>query len=162
MGRSLNKLSARKLPDKTVFNNRFVVEVCEKMHTHYRNLRIIQSLPDFLEMCQGFMSAYDRWKKLGCPEPQPGQHIELCRKKVATEGINHGLQVNFNENLYVANEGKIFSEGADFNDKTYIHLKIRDLRVEMGLEEFGEFYNVITEAKRKLESSNIGAVLQKV
>jgi hypothetical protein len=161
MGRALIKLSNKEIGNRTIFNNRFVVEVCEKMHIHYRNLRIVQDWTDYLEMSKGFVDALDRWKKLGGPLPQPGRHIELCRKKVANEAINHGVQVNLNENLYAVNEGKVFAEGADLKDKLYIHLKIRDLRIEMDLREFGEFSDVIAEAKKRLESSDTGSLLQK-
>jgi hypothetical protein len=138
-----------------------VVEIAEKIHLHYRNLRIILSLPDFLELAKGLIASLDRWQKLGGTEPTPGLHIELCRKKVATMPYNEGIQVNLNENLYLANKGKIYAEGADFEEPKYIHLKIRDLRIELSIKEFEELTNAITEAKRKLEDSSTGALLQK-
>ena len=154
MGHSLAKLSKKEIANKAIFNSRFVVEICEKVHLHYRNLRILLSLPDFLELAKGLIVAMERWQKLGQPEPQVGQHIELCRRKVATEAYNEGIQVNLNQNLYNANKGKIYAEGCEFGDETYIHIKMRDMRWELSLKEFEEFADAIAEAKGKLENSN--------
>jgi len=146
-------LSKRDISNKSIFNNRFVVEVCEKVHLHYRNLRLNLDLHDFLELCKGCTAALDRWGRLGGPVPKKGQHIELCRKRVATEAHNDGIQVNLNKNLYKPNKGKIFAEGAEFTDERYIHLKIRDMRLEFSEDEFKELADVIQEAKDRLENS---------
>ena len=157
MGATLKSLSKKDIPSKSIFNNRMVVEICEKVHVHYRNLRIILSLQDFLEMGRGMVSAFERWGALGMPKPIKGVHTELCRKRVATEAHNDGIQVNLNHNLYNDNKDKIYAEGADFEDKTYIHLKVRDLRLELSVNEFKELADVIGEAKRKLEDSDINS-----
>ena len=154
MGYTLKNLAKRECSNKCIFSNRLVVELAEQFHFHYRNLRITLSLSDFIELSRGLVATLDRWGKLGQPEPKKGIHIELCRRKVATEAHNDGIQVNLNKNLYNDNKGKIFAEGADFEDKHYIHLKIRDLRIEMSIKEFEEYADVITEAKRKLEDSH--------
>jgi hypothetical protein len=157
MGHSLIKLTKKELPDKAIFNSRFVVEVCEKVHVHYRNLRILLSMVDFLELAKGLVVAMERWDKLGQPEPKKDQHIELCRRKVATEPYNEGVQVNLNLNLYNDNKDKIYAEGAEFSDEKYIHVKWRDLRIECSIKEFEEFADAVAEAKRELESSNISS-----
>src|SRR3989304_3876636 len=113
MGVSLIKLANRGISNKAIFDSRFVVEICEKVHLHYRNLRILLSLPDFLEVARGMIVAMERWQKLGQPEPEKGQHIELCRRKVANSSYNEQIQVNLNQNLYNANKGMIYAEGAD-------------------------------------------------
>lgn len=153
MGVSLTKLATKEIPSKAIFDSRFVIEICEKVHFHYRNLRILLSLPDFLEMSKGLIAAMERWQKLGQPEPKKGQHLELCRKKVATSPYNEGIQVNLNQNLYNANKGKIYAEGADFEEEKYIHIKIRDLRLEMSISEFKEFVQAIKEADERIQSS---------
>ena len=150
MGHTRENLSVQELNNTAIFDRRFVVEVAEKMHIHYRNLRIMLSLGDWIEFSQGCADALDRWKKQGCPEPKEGKHVELCRKKVATDAHNDGVKVNLNDNLYLPNEGKIFAEGAVFKDKTYIHVKYRDLRLEMSLGEFKKFAEAIKEADAKL------------
>jgi len=160
MGHSIVKLARRDISNRTIFNNRFVIEIAEKVHVHYRNLRINFNLPDFLEFCHGCINAKERWQTMGQPDPSPGEHIELCRRKVATEPINDGLQVNLNKNLYNANKDKIYSDGAEFKDETYIHLKIRDLRIELSKNEFMEVADAIAKAKSRLESRDTGSVLQ--
>lgn len=152
MGKTIETLAHIAVPDKTVFNNRFVIEVCERFHIHYRSLRLSLSTADFIEICKGCIQAFERWNARGCPE-NPKTHIELCRKQVGKDALNEGIRVNLNENLYNHYEGRVFSEGADFKDECYIHLKIRDMRVEMSIPEFKELANVIKEAEKNLKTS---------
>jgi len=161
MGSIARSLSDRKIENRSIFNNRMVVEVCEKVHFHYRNLRILLSLSDFLELCRGCSQAYERWQKLGSPEPKKGEHIELCRKKVAHDSFNENIQINLNNNLYAPNKGRIYAEGADFDEKHYIHLKLRDLRLELNIDEFKELADAVREAEGRLKDSDISALLQK-
>ena len=161
MGSTLKNLSNKAVGERTVFNNRFVVEVCEKIHVHYRNLRIVMSQADFAEFAMGMRDAFDRWFARGCPEPGKDKHIELCRKKVATDTCNEGIKINLNRNLYNKNKGSVYAEGAEFSDQLYVHLKIRDLRLEMSIEEFEEYADVIKEASRRLKDGDITALLPK-
>jgi hypothetical protein len=151
MGRTIEPLSVKNIGTKGIFPNRFVIELCEKAHIHYRNIRIVQSLDDFISTAEAFASALERWKKRGCPGTGVGQHIELCRKKVAIADESDTIQVNLNENLYKKNEGGIFAEGAEFNEEeNYVHLKIRDTRIELSLEEFSKLSEACKEAQEKL------------
>lgn len=155
MGRTIQKLAERNIGKKAIFNNRFVVELCESAHIHYRNLRIIQSLDDFINTAEAFVNALERWKKRGCPGTGVGQHIELCRKKIAVADESDKIVINLNENLYNKNEDGIFSEGADFTEPEYVHVKIRDFRVELSVNEFKELASAISEANSRLENSRI-------
>jgi hypothetical protein len=150
MGHTRENLAFREIGNKAIFSNRFVIEIAEKVHIHYRNLRILLSVQDWIEFCKGCQDALIRWNQRGCPEPKEGVHIELCRKKVATEAHNDGIKINLNDNLYLPNEGKIFAEGADFKDKTYIHLKIRDTRIELSIDEFKTLAEAVKEADARL------------
>jgi hypothetical protein len=136
-----------------------LIEVAEKFHIHYRNMRLLLSLDDFVEMSQGFIRGYDRWQKLCCPEAKEGQHIELCRRIVGRNTFNEGVKINLNKNLYPQNEGRIFSEGADFSEDKYIHLKVRDVRIELSIADFRTLADAVKEAEAKLEGSSIGSVL---
>jgi len=160
MGQTLKKLAGKEISEKSVFNNRLVVEVCEKMHVHYRNLRISLSRGDFMEFARGMIAAFQRWQQRGSPEAKPGQHIELCRKKVAMDPVNDNVQINLNRNLYNFNKDKIFSEGADIRDQYYIHLKIRDLRIELSIDDYEVVSSAFKEADRKLKNSDTATLLQ--
>ncbi len=149
MGLTIEPLAKREIEKKSIFNNRFCIEICEKVHTHYRNIRIVQSLDDFINMAEGFSAALERWKKRGCPGTG-SRHIELCRKNVAVADFSNTIEVNLNENLYKKNEGGIFAEGADFTDDRYIHIKLRDIRLECSLSEFNEIVETFKEAQEKL------------
>jgi len=152
MGQTIRNLSTRELDTKAIFNNRFVVEICEKVHVHYRNLRILMSLEDWISMAQGMRDSLRRWEERGMPNPEEGVHIELCRKEVAKNPLqDKDLKINLNNNLYAKHEGRIFAEGADFKDQDYIHLKIRDLRLELSQSEFNELAKAVKEASEKLD-----------
>jgi hypothetical protein len=101
VGKTLLALADKKLSEKAIFDKRFVVEIAETVHVHYRNLRINLSLADFVSMARGMADALKRWEDRGKPEPKEGTHIELCRKEVATVPLNSDYcKVNLNKNLY--------------------------------------------------------------
>ena len=155
MGQTLTPLSESKLTGKPIFPNRFVIEICEKVHTHYRNLRLVNTIHDWVNMAEGFRDALDRWKKRGCPGTSSKRHIELCRKVIRSESDTDSILVNLNKNLYPQHEGMIFAEGADFSEDRYIHLKIGDLRVELSLTQFNEVADAIKQAQERLKSSGV-------
>jgi hypothetical protein len=160
MGHTLKPLASVEVKSKPIFNNRFVVEICEKVHTHYRNIRIVQSLDDFITMAMGFSDSLERWKKRGCPGTGKGVHIELCRKQVGIADESKLFLVNLNNNLYNKNEDGIYSLGADFNEEQYVHLKLWDIRVELSIDQFKELVNVVAEANRELENSDSSKLVQ--
>lgn len=148
MGQTIQNLAKTELNDKAIFNNRFVVEACEDFHFHYRNLRIRISYADWPFFARGFSDAYLRWEKQGRPF---GGHTELCRKQVASNALDDGIQINLNRNLYKLNDGKVFSEGTDLVEDKYIHFKYRDLRMEMTLDEFKLLAKTVQDAFGELE-----------
>lgn len=151
MGQTLERLSETEIGKETIFNNRFVVELCEKVHVHYRNLRILMSLRDYIEMARGMADSLKRWESRGKPEPHKDSHIELCRKEIAKNPESPGIiQINLNRNLYEIHEGQIFAEGAGLGDQTYIHLKLNDLRFELPLCDFLKFSDAVLKAKESL------------
>ena len=153
MGKTVKNLSSKELPQQSIFNSRSVVEVCESIHWHYRNLRVNLSPLDFETLASGIADALRRWEKRG--KPMDGKtHIELCRKQIAQFPKHEGIKINLNENLYPKFEGRIFSEGSEFTEPEYIHLKIRDLRLEMPIEEFKTLAEAVKEADEKLRSLN--------
>ena len=154
MGQTLTKLSLRSLDTPPIFDRRYVIEICEEVHVHYRNLRIRMSLVDWPIFARATAQAYERWQKRGKPQTGPQTHIELCRVEVAKKPINDGIQVNLNKNLYMKNEGTIFSLGADFKDPKYIHIKIRDLRLEMSINEFDSLYETMKAAHEQIHSDS--------
>ena len=154
MGQTIKNLSKGTLTGNTIFPNRFVAEVCELFHVHYKNLRLVLSSHDWVEVAEGFKDALERWKKRGSPSPSNKRHIELCRKKVITDDQSKEILVNLNQNLYPQHEGMIFSEGAEFDEPQYIHLKIGDVRVELSITQFLEVADVIKGARERLESSS--------
>lgn len=152
MGQTLQTLSSKKLDSKAVFNNRFVIEICEKVHIHYRNLRLVLNIEDWVEIAKGFTHSFERWVKRG--EPACGnKHIELCRKEISLNDSEESIKINLNKNLYKQFDGKIFAEGSFIEDPTYIHLKIRNVRLELSEKEFDLLSEAVIEAKSKLDEA---------
>jgi len=152
LGQTIKNLANEKLNNPAIFNNRFVVESCEDFHFHYRNLRIRISYADWPQFAKGFSDSYLRWEKQGRPF---GKHTELCRKMVATIPKDDGVQINLNKNLYKQNEGRIFSEGTDLKDDEYIHVKIRDMRLEFTKDEFLKLADCFIKAKEALTKEGV-------
>lgn len=161
MGKTLQTLAQRELQGPSVFNNRLVTEVCEVFHFHYRNIRILLPFEDWLAFCHGVKDSFERWNKRGCPEPNPRNHIELCRKQIKGNKSDNKVKINLNKNLYNDHEGKIFAEGAGITEEEYIHLKIRDVRIELSKADFKEVADAVGEAAERLRNSDSDAVLQK-
>lgn len=149
MGQTIRTLAAKPLKPDVVFSKRFVIEICEAVHVHYRNLRILTTLEGFQRLAVGFKNSLERWGKLGSPETARGSHIELCRLTPDPIGDDM-VRINLNRNLYPEHEGRIFSEGAEIKDPEYIHVKIRDLRLEFSQDDFCVIADAFTEAKSNL------------
>jgi hypothetical protein len=108
-------------------------------------------MPDFVNIAKGCSDSLKRLEMMELESPDEKKHVELCRKEVASEPLgSDDIQVNLNENLYNRHEERIFSEGANFNEPIYIHLKIRDLRIEMSLDDFEKLHEAVTEAKKNM------------
>lgn len=155
MGQTIRELASRKLNPDVVFGGRFVVEICEAVHVHYRNLRLLMSVGGFHKLALGFKNSLERWEKQGNPEPEKGRHIELCRSVPEPLG-DDSIRINLNKNLYPKYEGKIFSEGAGIQDDEYIHVKIRDMRLEMSKDDFNAIAEAFLEARNNLASREMG------
>lgn len=148
MGQTIESLKEKQLTGEQVFPKRFVVEICEAVHVHYKNLRILLSLNDWKEMAKGMADSLRRWDERKCPEPQEGTHIELCRKTVGSKNLGgDSVKINLNKNLYALNEGKIFAEGANLEGEEYVHLKLWDLRLELTKDQYKILREAIVEAE---------------
>lgn len=148
MGQTIESLQEKKLSGEQIFPKRFVVEICEAVHVHYKNLRLLLSLEDWKEMAKGMADSLRRWDERRNPETQAGTHIELCRKTVGSKNLGgDSVKVNLNKNLYAVNEGKIFAEGAQLEDEEYVHLKLWDLRLELTKDQYRTLRSAIVEAE---------------
>lgn len=161
MGQTIKILAKESLPGQPVFKNRFVIEVCEKFHLHYRNLRLTFNLIDFIKFVEGVRDGFKRWTARGNPEPDKKNHIELVRKQIALDDELDTVQINLNRNLYKVVKDKIFSEGAGIDSEGYIHLKIRDIRVELTINEFLVIADAFKKADKKFKDSDTSSLLQK-
>jgi len=64
MGNVYKILSVRKIkPQPDYFADRLIIELCENIHLHYRNLRIELSKSEFLEFADAIAEAARELKK---------------------------------------------------------------------------------------------------
>ena len=148
MGQTIHELSRRELKPNKIFNHRFVIELCEGMHFHYRNFRFMLNRDSWHQIAKGCSDSLARWMKRGFPA-YGTKHMELCRKQVVPEE-KEMMCINLNKNLYNRFEDKVFSEGNDFKEPEYIHVKYRDLRIEMPIQEFNDFAAMVRDAQTTL------------
>lgn len=148
MGHTIEALKEVKLSGDQIFPKRFVVEICEAVHVHYKNLRLLLSLEDWKELARGCADSLRRWEERRSPEPSVGTHIELCRKTVGSNNLGgDSVKINLNKNLYAVNDGKIFAEGAALEGDEYVHLKLWDLRLELTKDQYRTLRSAIVEAE---------------
>jgi hypothetical protein len=94
--------------------------------------------------------ALERWKKRGQPPTSPKNHIELVRHELELDSDDGMLRINLNKNLYPHYDGRIFSEGSEFKDEEYVHVKLWDYRFEMTKEQFKTMAKGFHEAREAL------------
>lgn len=58
------------------FPKRFVIEDCENIHIHFRNLRIELSVREFIQFTEGMCEALDEFRDFGEPESIPIAQID--------------------------------------------------------------------------------------
>lgn len=150
MGQTLRTLAKKDLKKNKVFDKRFVVELCELIHIHYRNLRIVLDLKDWKELARGCADSLRRWFNMDSPA-LGRKHIELCRKAINEEQVKETMMINLNRNLYKKYADKVFADGNRLEEDNYIHFKYRNLRLELTVEEFKEMAELFADASSTLE-----------
>ncbi|MCX8117532.1 MAG: tetratricopeptide repeat protein [Desulfobacterota bacterium] len=146
MGKTLKILGRGKVPQRTIFNERFVAECCETFHFHIRNIRHEFKWEDFLKLTQAFKEIDETYSRHG--RPKSHHHLELGRTLLNPNHSSQELLVELCENIY-----KKYPTGWDsyfHEEDSFIHLHFRDLRIEMGNAEFLEFAKIISQAYREL------------
>jgi hypothetical protein len=146
MGRNIRNLSETSLQSKTIFPKRMITECDETMHLHWRNLRLEMSDDDFVEFANMIIKAYSA-KMMKNLKTQEGQHMELAIGEIKNPIKPDSLKVDEQVNLYkILN----YPHAEFYEEDEFIVIRLRDLRIEMGKEEFKTFAGAIKEADEKL------------
>lgn len=152
MGKPLSILSQEKVNYKTIFSKRLSIESAETFHIHYRNLRLEFQKENFEILIKAMKRAYDNYiGDMGIKVP--GQvfldlSFNLKEKKIAK---SDELKIELCENLYIPNKEGIFGKGANFyEERAYIHIHYRELRIELPLAEFEIFARSIMQSYNEI------------
>jgi len=145
MGRKIKRLAGGAISSRTIFDKRIVVERCEAAHIHYRNMRLEFNADTWNEFLTAMRGA------IGSDLPVPGKHVTIGRGSILSIRFPERCEVNLNRNLYKS----FHTTGAAFYEEgTKVDIKIRDLRIEMGQEEFLVVADIITAAAMKLRAQD--------
>ncbi|MBX2989653.1 MAG: glycosyltransferase [Bacteroidetes bacterium] len=155
MGKTLLPLVAAKIPKKTIFDKRFVIECCETFHFHWRNLRLELTHENFLDFVATFEQALHNWRNAGSPSSAP--HFEMGRMRIANPICTpDDFKIEVCENLYKTHET---SKDSHFlEEDTFVHMHYRDLRVEMANNDFLRFAGTVRAACDKFNAHSLHSV----
>lgn len=155
MGKTLLPLATAKIPKKTIFDKRFVVECCETFHFHWRNLRLELTHENFLDFVATFEQALHNWRSAGSPSSAP--HFEMGRMRIANPICTpDDFKIEVCENLYKTHET---SKDSHFlEEDTFVHMHYRDLRVEMANSDFLRFAGTVRTACDKFNAHSLHTV----
>lgn len=146
MGYTREILAQKKLDDKSVFyTDKFVIEIAESVHMHFRNFRLDLCLKEWKILAKGFIISYLRWWFKGKPGYQPPIHNwKMFKSKVDPVAGKGGKSI-------IENELRV--ELSQFAD--YVHLHFRNTRYEFTIDEFLEYADEITQARDNIRNMDI-------
>lgn len=137
MGRIKKILVNKDIPEKGMLHSRLIIEWCENIHLHYRDMRLEFDEKDFEQLAIAMFDGYLKYKKI---------------RKENPELIN-------DENKYsVLSQGEIVDSGEfpnrlqiELQEEGHIHIHYRNLRLEMKKEDFLNIASVFIEAIDSME-----------
>jgi len=138
MGLVLHDLVRIKLPDRELHNSRMFVDLCENIHIHYRELRIVFSLDEYFEFASilGISTEDARNYLAQNPDYEEGKYGTTV---MIAGGPERQLKLlenspRPNQSTYFANDFAIELQAASVIDEIHVHW--RDYRVALSREHF--------------------------
>ena len=125
-----------------VYADMHTVERCEDFHIHWRNLRLIFDKPEFELFCQAIRIAHGNWKKLGCPDPEPGKSLPEYLYNLGVDPI-HGRR---STDLKIEAQGEL-----PHMPKNMIHLHYKSIRLDVSHKEFVELAEAFASALKEFK-----------
>ena len=146
MGKTIYNLAKAQIDNYCIFPERLTIEKDDEYHLHYRSLRIaftMQEYKDFLSLMR-----YN---------PEDKKSIFL--KKVITskdDVINkNDLVIEYNKNTYIKHRNDSAKEADFFEEKYYIHVHYRNIRLEFPIKEFVQVAQTFETARKSLPIKTI-------
>jgi hypothetical protein len=132
MGKIDKILANKNIPKKGMLNSRLIIEWCENIHLHYRDMRMEFDEEDFEQLAITMFDGYLKYKNI---------------KKEKPKAIG-------NENKYHVLSQSTIEGAGEFADRLqielqkegHIHIHYRNLRLEMKKEDFLNIASAFIEA----------------
>lgn len=141
MGKTIRNLAKTKIDNYSIFPERFTVEKDDEHHLHYRSIRIAftpKEYKDFLSLMKY--------------EPKDKKSIFLKKVMSSKNDVKdkNDLVVEFNKNTYIKHRGDSAKEADFFDEKYYIHVHYRNIRLEFPIKEFVQVAETFEKARMEL------------
>jgi len=154
MGRTKIELSRIKLPDRELHNSRLFIDLCENIHIHYREFRIVFSLDEYFEFVDIVSRSTEDVRSYLAqnPEYEEGIHGDTVMLAGGWER-RRKLLANSpkpNESTYFPND--FFIELLEETETDEIHVHWRDYRFAISRGHFKIIADAFTKAKKELKS----------
>jgi hypothetical protein len=152
MGRILKDLSRTALPDRESHNSRMFVDLCENIHIHYRELRIVFSLDEYFEFVDILQRSTDDVRNYLAQNPDytEGAHNDTLMvaggKARQRKLLEHSPEPN--RSTYFNNAFAIELQEETVTDEIHVHW--RDYRFSLDRDTFKQIATCFEQAKQTL------------
>jgi len=152
MGEIKKTLISSKLPDRLPHNGRMFIDLCENIHIHYRELRIVFSINEFLEFADIFKRSVEDVRNYLIQNPD---YKEQQLKDTIIIAGGNCMQSSYLKNSPQPTQSKYFNndfsiELQDKNVRDEINVHWRDYRIALPREHLKIIADLFSKAKEHL------------
>jgi hypothetical protein len=151
MGEILKDLARTQLPDREKHNSRLFIDLCENIHIHYRELRIVFSLDEFFEFCSIVSASVDDVNNYLAQNPSYTEQTYGTTLMVAGQLRQRKLLQHSPEphtSTYFSNDFAIELQTERITDEIHVHW--RDYRFALPRDHFKAIAHAFTSAAEEL------------
>jgi hypothetical protein len=153
MGQVKRILNKTALPDREAHNSRMFVDLCENIHIHYRELRMVFSLDEYFEFADILQKSTEDVRSYLAQNPgyEEGKYDTLVMVAGGRERQRKLLQNSPapNQSTYFANDFAIELQDESVTDEIHVHW--RDYRFALNREQFRVIAAAFERAKHELD-----------
>lgn len=153
MGEILQDLVRIKLPDREAHNSRLFVDLCENIHIHHREFRIVFSLDEYFEFVDIIRRSTEDVRSYLAQNPDFEEGLYGTTLMVAGGADRQRKLLEKspqpNRSKYFANDFAIELQTETVTDEIHVHW--RDYRFALNRDQFKKIADAFTSAKMALD-----------
>ena len=154
MGAIKTVLDQRELPERELHNSRLFIDLSENVHIHFREIRLMFSVPEFFEFSDVLRESAGEVRRWLARHPEYREQ-QVFDGLLVAGGVRRQTTPLLkspkpHESTYFPNRLQIELQEESVIDSVHIHF--RDYRLAMSIECFREFARGMREALDKLET----------